>query len=313
MKYLIVGPTIVNDILYENGSVSKRNIGGSIFCLEGVKIWTDDCLYISNVGADFSDYYGKWMEDNHCLSTGLQYILPHTQYTLLTYGEEGLHSEKSIYGSEEEKRVEELDIISARQVAEYCNEDTKGIYIEASETNEFWNGLSEIRNKSMAKIIWEIPTSAAMIKERKSKVLEIIKKVDLYSINLPEGMSLFEKNTEEEVIEEIIAIEIPCFFRVGKRGSYMIIDGKAHFAKSLLVGEIVDSTGCGNCSTAAAMYAFCEGYEEQQIAVMANIAAAYNLLQRGPYRVIGEDTRKQAWKLVEENIDREKALSSSSH
>ena len=99
MKYIIAGPTIVNDIIFADGSKSKEHIGGAIFCLEGIKIWSDDCLYVSNVGKDFSQYYGKWMDTNNCSYNGLNFNLPHTQYTTLIYDHNGLHSERSVYGT----------------------------------------------------------------------------------------------------------------------------------------------------------------------------------------------------------------------
>ncbi|MCU6747388.1 PfkB family carbohydrate kinase [Faecalicatena acetigenes] len=302
MKYIVAGPTIVNDIVFADGSKSTGHLGGSIYCVEGVKIWEDDCLYISNVGNDFENFYGEWMEKNGCSLAGLQYILPHTQYTELIYGTEGLHSEASIYGEQEEKEVEKLDIISAGVIASYCDDKTKGIYIEASETSGFWEELGLVRSQTQAKIMWEIPTSAAMTENRHEKVLECIKKTDMYSINYPEARSLFHVETEEEAVQKIKELKVPCFFRVGSKGSYMIAEGKAEFAASLTVGQIVDPTGCGNCSTAAAMYGWCEGNSLYQTAVMANISAAYNLLQYGPHPAITKEVQGQAKALLKEKM-----------
>ncbi|MFD4706830.1 PfkB family carbohydrate kinase [Gottfriedia sp. NPDC058432] len=299
MKYIIVGPTIVNDIQFADGSISKGQIGGAIFCLEGVKIWSDDCLYVSNVGEDFSKYYGEWMDANHCSYEGLNYNLPYTEYTNLIYGDEGLHDEVSIYSEDIEKKISEIDIRTAEQIAIHCGSETRGIYIEASEVDPLWDNLHLIHMNCNAKIMWEIPTSAAMQKHRNEKVLKTIIKAGLYSINLPEAMRLFETKDEKSTIEAIISFGVPCFFRVGSRGSYMISDGQAYFAPSITVGDVVDATGCGNCSTAAALYAYCEGYAPKKVAAMANIAAAYNLLQFGPYPVITSETRAEAMRLLE--------------
>ncbi|MDO4471414.1 MAG: PfkB family carbohydrate kinase, partial [Bacillota bacterium] len=263
----------------------------------------DSCLYVSNVGSDFEKFYGEWMKHNGCSTEGLQYILPHTQYTELVYGEEGLHSESSIYGEQEEKDVEKLDVISGEIIASYCNIETKGIYIEVSEQSEFWDQLALIRKKTDAKIMWEIPTSAAMTQNRHKKVLECIQKVDMYSINYPEAKSLFGVITEEEAVEAIKEVGIPCFFRLGSKGACMIVNEEVAFAKSLTVGDIVDTTGCGNCSTAAAMYAWCEGNSLYQIALMANISAAYNLLQFGPYPEVTKEVRKQAERILARRIE----------
>lgn len=164
----------------------------------------------------------------------------------------------------------------------------------------FEDEMGWIREKTDARIMWEIPTSAAMTKSLHGKVVECIQKSDMYSLNYPEAKVLFGVETKEDVIKRIKELRIPCFFRVGKEGSYMIADGEEAFAKSITVGQVVDPTGCGNCSTAAALYAWCEGNSRYQTARMANISAAYNLLQYGPYPEITETIRCRARELLSE-------------
>lgn len=299
MKYIVVGPTIINDIVFFDKSEKKEILGGSVYCLAGIKLWCDDCLYISNVGNDFDRYYGDWMRSNKLTTKGLKYILPHTWYTTLTYGETGLHDETSIYGEAEEALLNKIDIIKADQIDEMCDTDTKGIYIEANEINPIWDNLDVIRSKCNVKIMWEIPTSAALDPSRKDKVLKTIKKTDIYSLNLPEALKLFNVDTEQDAINAIIALNKPCFFRVGKRGSYMIKDGHEFFGPSLTVGEIIDPTGCGNASTAAALYGWCENLPPKTTACLANISAAFNLLQYGPYPAVTPEIRKKAHDLLE--------------
>jgi sugar/nucleoside kinase (ribokinase family) len=294
MKYIVLGPSIVNDIEFEDGALKKGIIGGSIFCVAGIKLWTDDCLFISNVGGDFGKYYGEWMDANNCSYAGLNEILPHTQYTRLIYGKEGLHDEVSIYGIEEEKIVEELDKIDLALLLNHCGESTKGIYIEANIYDAVWNSIERIKNRGDIKIMWELPTSVSLNEDRHEAALSIIRNIDIYSINLPEAKMLFDAGNEDAAIKKITELNTPCYLRVGKRGSYMICNNNAYFSESIVVGEVIDTTGCGNCSTAAALVGFCEGYEPAKIAKMGNIAAAYNLLQYGPYpRVL--DKRNEAF------------------
>ncbi len=294
MKYIVAGPSIVNDIVFADGRERKGQIGGSVFCVAGIKLWEDDCLFVSNVGPDFRRYYGRWMDANRCAYDGLRCILPHTQYTTLVYDETGLHCERSVYGQAMEKQIDALDVLTAEQIAAHCDRQTRGIYIEAGETSDIWAQLSLIREKCAAKIMWELPTSAAMQRARRSRVLETLQKTDIYSINLPEALCLFDQPDEASAIRAILELGVPCFFRVGKKGAYLLIDGRSFFAPSVTLGELVDATGCGNCSTAAALYGWCEGFDPLQTVFMANISAAYNLLQYGPYPRITENTRKDA-------------------
>ena len=299
MKYLVAGPTIVNDILLADKSEKQCVLGGSVYCVAGIKLWSDDCLYVSNVGPDFEDYYGAWMDANALKRDGLSVVLPHTWYTRLIYGEAGLHSEVFRYGEEEEALLNEMDVLSARQIALCCDADTKGIYVEAVETSQMWDQLDEIRARCSAKIMWEIPTSAALDPARHAGVLRTIQKTDLFFINLPEAKALFGVQTEEQAIEQLLRLKKPCFFRVGSKGAYMLQDGQAAFAPSVTVGPVVDPTGCGNVSTAAALYGWCEGYEPKKIARLANISAAYNLLQYGPCPKVDASMRRHAEELLQ--------------
>lgn len=282
MKYIIAGPTIINDVEFTSGFKKNKVLGGSIFCLAGIALWDKSCVYISNVGADFKDYYGNWMDFNKCSYDGLNYSLPHTWYTKLLYEEKELHSEESIYGQKDEGILEKLDVITARQIAKHCNNDTKGIYLEASSTSDIWNNLSIIREICDAKLMWEIPTSSATNSLKKEETLKKIPLCDIYSLNGPEAEELFSTNSEKESIEKIQKLGIPCFFRVGKKGSYMITKTDVGFSKSIDVKEVVDTTGCGNTSTAAALYAFCEGFSNDSICKIGNISSAFNLMNYGP-------------------------------
>ena len=115
-------------------------------------------------------------------------------------------------------------------------------------------------------------------------------------------MSLFGKADEKSSIDAITDFGVPCFFRVGKKGSYMICNGQSYFAPSVVVGKVVDATGCGNCSTAAALYSYCEEFKPTKVATMANISAAYNLLQYGPYPNISSEIRNEAMRILDEQI-----------
>ncbi|MDR2008853.1 MAG: PfkB family carbohydrate kinase [Bacteroidales bacterium] len=298
MKYIVVGPSIINDVELTDGTIKKSIIGGSIYCVAGIKLWCDDCLYISNVGYDFSKYYGEWMENNKCSYSGLKEILPHTQYTLLKYGKDGIHTEKSIYGSKEEELINILDKHDINNIYNFCNKDTKGIYIEANEMDDIWDNLDKIKTAGNITVMWELPTSVATQPERKKKTIEVIKKVSIYSINFPEAKVLFNANNINDIIDLIIKLDIPCYLRYGKNGSYMICNNNAYFSESINLGEVVDTTGCGNCSTAAALYGYCEGYNPERIALIGNISAGYNLLQYGPFpNVVSK--RNEAYKFLE--------------
>ncbi len=86
------------------------------------------------------------------------------------------------------------------------------------------------------------------------------------------------------MIEKIQTLGVPCYLRLGARGSMAITKQNYAFVKSLEEVLVVDTTGCGNSSTAAAMIGFSKEESLETIAMMGNIAAWYTLKQFGPYK-----------------------------
>ena len=273
--YLVGGVTITNDITYADGSVTKKQLGGGIFALEGVRLWTDKVLYITNVGPDYEQFYGQWMRENNLSLEGANPCLEHTHYTDLYYRPDGTFMEISKYGGETFAGNGE-HAVKPWQFEQFA-EGVKGIYLDEHAGDALWPGVLACRDKFGFQLMWEIPTRDLENPEYYDDVRQLIKKVDLYSLNKPESFLFFGVKNEEDAVKEIMKLGVPCFYRVGKKGSYMIADGQAAFAPSVDIGAPADPTGCGNCSTASALYCWCEGCDPLMTAIMSNIAAAHNI------------------------------------
>ena len=296
--YLVGGVTITNDITYADGSMTKQQLGGGLFALEGVRLWTDNVLYITNVGPDYEQYYGAWMRANGMSTEGANCCLQHTHYTDLYYRPDGTFTEVSKYSGATFTGNGDY-AVQAWQI-EAVAEGVKGLYLDEHVRAGLWEELLTIRDRHGFKLMWEIPTRDLEDPQYYDEVRQLIKKVDLYSLNKPESFHFFGVDNEQDAIRKIMELGVPCFYRVGKQGSYMVADGQAAFAPSVDIGEPVDPTGCGNCSTASALYCWCEGCDPLMTAIMSNIAAAHNLLQHGPYPQFTKQTEANARKLAEE-------------
>ena len=292
MKYLVTGCTRINDINFPDGRTTKGFLGGALFAVNGIKPYCDDVLLISTAGSDFDDFYGDYFRANNLSVEGMQFILPKTEYTTLDYAEDGRWWEYSIYGKDYEKKWFPKALIKADYVIEHADQDTLGIYFESGVRESVWQGIDKIRESAAdAKIMWELPTGDCENPDLRLEVLALIKEVDIYSLNLPESLHLFGTNAEVESIEAILALRKPCFFRVGEKGGYMIQGGRVWFAPALDVDESVDATGCGNCSTGAAMFGLCEGLHPLMTVIKANLAASLNAQQYGPYPKLTNELR----------------------
>jgi sugar/nucleoside kinase (ribokinase family) len=161
---------------------------------------------------------------------------------------------------------------------------TRGIYFESAVREPIWRDLPAIRAAApQAKLMWELLPSDCDAPNRHAAIRKLIQRIDVYSLNLPESMVLFGTTSEADSIAAIIALGTPCLFRVGTRGAYMIQDGRAWFAPSYDLDATVDPTGCGNCATGTALYGYAQGLHPLRTVVMANLAAALNARQYGPY------------------------------
>ncbi|MDD6346845.1 MAG: PfkB family carbohydrate kinase [Lachnospiraceae bacterium] len=300
-RYLVTGSTIVNDMLYADGTRKTGFLGGTLYTVNGIRPYTDDLLFITTAGPDFDELYGDYYRKNGLSTAGVEIVLPRTQYNVVEYNAAGQWWEHSIYGEAFEKEIGLVPEVRAEYILKHADESVKGIYFESRVIEGVWKDLDAIRKAAPnACIQAELSTVDIDDPSLRDAVMALIDKIDMYSVNLPESMTLFGTCSEEESLEKIISLGKPCFFRVGEKGSYMVQDGRAWFAPSVGVGESVDATGCGNCSTGASLYGFCEGRHPLMTAILANLAAGVNASHFGPYPLYTEELRGKLFCQAEE-------------
>ena len=306
MKYVAVGPTITNRIIFEDGRIISDIMGGDVFYLSGIRLGTKDCIYVSYVGGDFEDFYGEWFDANDLSRDGLIFKLNKTNYNELVYLGQGRYKEYSIYTQDYDPLGIGFSAIPTKCLAEYIKDDTKGLCIGTRMTKPYHDDMVELKEKfPNLMVMWEyypyFDDNGVM--QKAEEFFKFKDAFDILSINHHECRELFDIDDEAEIIEELKKIGKPVYFRVGKRGAYFIDKGEHCFAPSIHLKpaeEEVDPTGCGNTSTAAAMWAYCEGYDALNTCIWGNLAAAHNVLQYGPYPHFTEETKHNAIKKMSE-------------
>ncbi len=305
MEYIVAGYTMVTDIYYPDGSCVMESPGGSFYSAAGIKLWRDNLVYLGTAGPDFNKYYGDFYGPNH-IKTAVKECLPHTLYYNLFYSEDGSWCENCKYGEDYADFARAEGKLTPDMFASCCDENTKGIYIEASLSAYIVDHLPEVKALIPGgKLMWEINTEDLFNTFAHDSILDRIAQVDIYSINLHEARGFFGVEDEQAIYNSIFRLGVPCFLRMGERGAALLQDGKAVFMPSVGADECVDSTGCGNCSTAAALIGFAEGRPPKETVAMANISASYNVRQVGPWPLFDEATRREAYatlgKMLEEH------------
>ncbi len=237
------------------------------------------------------------MDKNNITDHGMREKSEFTNHQIIRYNEDG--SYRFSYQLGERVGAANYGFLKMSPFAlEPFIDNTVGVYADQPIDFTWWKNMAQIKNKYGFKVMWEIQDDA--IHDNPAEVIEgILPFVDIFSINDKEGMELFKLSSAKEVGEFLKGFDKPCFYRMGKEGSALISDGKIHFVPSLTINGEVDPTGCGNCSTAAALYAFCEGHDPYMIAILANIAAGYNVGYKGVISEFTEKMRCDALELAE--------------
>lgn len=313
IEYLACGNIMSDRIQNKDGSYSEWNMGGPAFyALSGMRIWTPDVKLVCKTGADYAGSYGKWMDDNNVTRESVRVEMEeHTRFTL-SYNPDDSFTPTPHFSMEHlgylKTHADDID-----EAAEgYC---IKGMYMAHNCDDIVWKNLRKVKEKRGFRIMWEIEYAGAYRLERgisredmMEKILNVMETADAWSLNHKEASDLFgiPRENDEMMIRKLQMLPIEfTFYRVGSRGSYAVTKTDAYFVPSVLpVGPAVDPTGCGNCSTGAAAYAYFAGEHPAKVAAMANVASGFNVAQRGPYPVYTEEkmelARKAADRLLED-------------
>ena len=320
MKYIVDGYTITNRLRFLDGRIISDIMGGGgFYAYTAVKMCTDDSLFITSVGPDVDEVYGDWYKNNNVSKEGFFYQLDKTIYNELKYFEDGSYIEYSIYnGSYSDEELYEMrksglvflgeedpielakEFVSMDKVVPFID-DAKGLYTSQTLTDENTE-LLLAHKKGGCKVMWEIPATSIepcreiYVKDGIEGLKHHLRAVDILSINRNESQIIFGVKTDNEIISLLKELNIPVYYRVGIDGAYMISDGKEYFVPmiSTVASELeIDPTGCGNTSTGAAMWAFCEGYDPLKVCVIGNVVASYNVRQYGPYLNMSNEVRKE--------------------
>lgn len=295
MDYVIASAAVTDEIHFPDGSSMEKAAGGAgIYALAGLKIWNDSVELATGVGADYGKLYGQWFEKNNISMNGLKIKSENTSHTIINYFENGEREEVSRYGEEHFKGNE----ITAEELKPYF-QTAKGIYIFRNAEQGFWGEILKFRESSNTKVMWEIAGDAVDNKQLE-EVKRIAEKVDVFSINKTEALKLLNVRTVSEAIEILRAWGIPLvFFRQGEEGAYMITEKETVMAESIKDIEVIDSTGGGNSSSGAVLYAYCENIEPWTAGLMGSISAALCLEQYGVPPKLDEQLRERAFRMLE--------------
>ena len=307
VDYIAFGNVMLDTIVTADGYTTGREyIGGpATFAYSGIRLWTDSVMQSSRVGEDYHTLFDPWIAKNKVITEGFEVVVEHCNHSYLAYNEDGTYR-----GVEEVKRhrsdwIQDFGYMktSPEQIDRWTSGgNVKGIYIALNCELVWWRRLKEIKARNGFKMVWEIEAPSAYY-EYMDAVLYALESVEVFSLNIQEARTLFNIETEEEAIRELQRLPVDVtIFRVGARGLYSVTKDEVFYLPPAPSDRVVDPTGCGNTSTGASIYAYCEGDDPLMIGIKANVAAAQNVRQFGiipDFAAVRESAYRQAAELYE--------------
>ena len=307
MKYVSVGQASIDRVLHEDGTAGKTNIGGpGVFGYAGIRLFDDDVQMILNTAEDFDHYYGGWIRRNDVNTDALYTCYDRTHLFECTYREDGsyVYIQPSYTIRQITNRGVEYGWTNVRpEQIDRHTKDCEGLYLFIEPYyKHFYKELKKIKDKNGFKIMYEIGILKGDEHDRPHirEILDILRP-EMASLNHNEACEFFETDDIEKIFKQIYDMGFDMFFyRCGNNGSYVLHDGNAVFVRAIDIPGMTskDPTGCGNTSTAAAMWAWLNTHDPAMTAILANIAAAFNVASEGVISDLSRENRELAFKLA---------------
>ncbi len=306
MQYIATGNFVIDDVI-KDGEHHNNPCGPVGYAYGGLRLYTDDCKMVANVGRDFPDRIKDYDRYKGIPLDGFNIKTDFTNEIKLRFLDENAYEYNYALGDWLGAINFGMLRIQPEEIARHLK-GVKGLYIDQPIETTFWQKMDVYRKEYNFKIMWEVQYETgkelffADCKEQRAKQLvSLLPHVDMFTMNLSECAELFQTESDEESLKKAKTFTTPMFLRAGSKGAYWVENGEAFFVPSLTIdGYVVDTMGCGNCASAAALWARTEGYDPYSIVILANIAAAYSLRQYGPIpaALVTPELRKEAMELA---------------
>ncbi len=303
-RYIVSGSNNVDRIIpFEDPTKISHAIGGGVnYALTAMSLFGEDILSVSYAGLDFDRYYGDWFRDNGFSSEGIVRAFEKTYRVDLVYQENGTYvtagtvREGSVYG----RNTPNMDLL--RPWLE--GPELRGLHLLCHGNAVFFEQLQQYRHKGI-KIGYEMEVAKKTYVDMTAFAEEVVKLVDYFSVSITEAAEIWPGVRDERDALEIFApMGCDVFFRMGRKGAYMVSGGYAYYSPMVDEFGSIDPTGCGNSSTAAAFLSLCEGEGPMRAAQVGAVAASLAAGCHGLVPKLTPELRRRCKELADEYTER---------
>ena len=311
-KYLACGNVLFDNIKKIDGTDTGEHMGGqAMYATSGIRVWNRSVKMVTNCGKnDFKEAYLPWLKANGLTDEGVNYEQEWTAHVCMQHTESGEYKTGRLdSGLVYDSYLQGMMELRMEQIESNIDEDTVAIYHHTHIPDTVYFGkINRMREKYGVRFMYELVYMPGFLPEpyfNLNKLKDAVKIAGLWSLNRNEAQGIFgiPRDRDEDIIAQLQnfpEFEM-CYYRCGSKGAYVVTPDQAVFVPLIDVTESVDPMGCGNCSTGAAMAAWCEtGGDPLMTGIMAAISAGFNAAQAGPWPLYTDADEQLARELAQE-------------
>ncbi|MFQ7021236.1 MAG: carbohydrate kinase family protein [Blautia faecis] len=280
VDYYVLTQLLIDDIYLPSGEHHINQLGGGIYAVAGMRIWSNHVGFCCAPGPDYEGNYDSWFINNQIEISGGRRDKKCT-HARLNYFPDGEREELLLPDCASHHESQPL---ISEIPANYKN--CKGMYFFKDCEESFWNDLLPFLRSGSSVSCWEI-FGASACQENRDFIGDVLHDIDLFSFNLTEGKRLTGKSDPVDIVKELFKLNAKnVILRMGAKGA-LVSSGKQIYLIPAAPTNVVDVTGGGNSSTGGLVTGFCQSDGDiVEAGLCAGISASYILQQYGVPPVI---------------------------
>jgi len=263
MDVVTIGHASIDKI--EMCGEGKEQLGGAaVYSAMAAKIFCGTGI-VSRVGRDFPSKFLKILKDANIATVGLKKLNGRSTFFSIKYDENGFadyNDFKLNVGRGINPRDIPLSFLRAR-----------AFHIAPMNPDKQLKFINFLRENSYGLI--SLNTYMGYVLNYKKELVELIDKVDIFTINDDEAMTLTDTKSLEHALNALKRLQHELVVvTMGVYGSIIIQNGEINFFPSLYQPEVVDLTGCGDAFAGAFLSSYLKTDDALKAANIANSVAS---------------------------------------
>jgi ribokinase len=260
-----IGHTSIDRVEIE-GEVKRQLGGAAVYSAMAAKIFGRAGV-VSRVGKDFPPSFLKILSEANISTTGIRKINGMSTFFSIEYDDKGAANYKG-FKLNAGKNISAKDIPLSFLKA-------KGFHIAPMNPNKQRRIVDFLRENTYAVV--SLNTYMGYAKPHKRALLDLMEKVDIFTINDDEAMMLTDSRSLEHALGALKKTRHNLvLITMGVYGSIVLKDKEINFFPSVFQEKVVDLTGCGDSFAGSFLATYLKTDDPHKAANMANSVASLN-------------------------------------